>query len=120
MAWETKVNRELGHLNDAHSTARMETAEYRRRRRALLQSVLLSEGSASHTLRRPAGGTAMAFSAAPNGTATIVSTTMRAMPMRRAAKRAAPKRWKYYLLWCLGGGVLVLLAAALMTWLLLR
>jgi hypothetical protein len=120
MAWETKVNRELRHLNDAHSTARMETAEYRRRRRALLQSVLLSEGSASHTLRRPAGGAAVAFSASAFSVTTTGATTMRATPTRRAAPRAAPKRWKQHLLWCLVGGVLVLLAAALMTWLLLR
>ncbi|APG05600.1 hypothetical protein BJI69_17950 [Luteibacter rhizovicinus DSM 16549] len=109
MAWEAKVNRELGHLNDAHSAARIDTPEYRQRRRALLQSALLSEGSGSHTLRRPAGGMATAVSA----------TTIRAMPMRRAVTRTSQTHAKG-LRWWLGGGVLVLLAAAVLTWSVLR
>ncbi|WP_125903104.1 hypothetical protein [Luteibacter rhizovicinus] len=103
------MNRELGHLNDAHSAARIDTPEYRQRRRALLQSALLSEGSGSHTLRRPAGGMATAVSA----------TTIRAMPMRRAVTRTSQTHAKG-LRWWLGGGVLVLLAAAVLTWSVLR
>ena len=109
MAWEAKVNRELGYLNDAHSTARIDTPEYRQRRRALLRSAQLSEGSGSHTLRRPAGGKAPAVSAA----------TIRAMPMRRAVTHTSPAH-SHGLRWWLGGGVLVLLAAAVLTWSVLR
>ena len=109
MAWEAKVNRELGYLNDAHSTARIDTPEYRQRRRALLQSALLSEGSGSHTLRRPAGGKAPAVSAA----------TIRAMPMRRAVTHTSTAH-SNGLRWWLGGGVLVLLAAAILAWSVLR
>jgi hypothetical protein len=54
MTWEQDVNRELGDLNDAHSAARIDTPEYRRRRRALLNDTLRQEGVTSHTLRRPA------------------------------------------------------------------
>jgi hypothetical protein len=109
MAWETKVNRELGHLNDAHSAARMATPEYRQRRRALLQAALLSEGSASHTLRRPAGGAAGAVSA----------TTIRALPMQRAVTRPAHGR-RTRLSWWLGSSVVVVLVALLLSWTLLR
>ena len=109
MAWEARVNHELGHLNDAHSAARIDTPEYRQRRRALLQSALISEGSGSHTLRRPAGGMAPAVSA----------PTIRAMPMRRAVTRASPGHAKD-LRWWIGGGVLVLLAAAVLSWSVLR
>jgi len=106
MAWETKVNRELGDLNNAHSAARMDTSEYRQRRRALLQAALILEGSASHTLRRPAGGRA------PSGGA----TTGRAMPMRRAATRAAPGA-RNGLPWWLGGTAVFV---GLLAWMLLR
>ncbi|PTR34016.1 hypothetical protein C8J98_102204 [Luteibacter sp. OK325] len=106
MAWETKVNRELEYLNDAHSAARMGTPEYRQRRRALLQAALLAEGAASHTLRRPAGGRALAGGEAPG----------RALPMRRAVTATAPRALGA-LPWCLGGGVVI---AGLLAWMLLR
>jgi hypothetical protein len=109
MTWEARVNHELGHLNDAHSAARIDTPEYRQRRRVLLQSALLSEASGSHTLRRPAGGMAPAVNAA----------TIRAMPMRRAVTHASPGQANG-LRWWLGGGVLALLAAAALTWSVLR
>jgi hypothetical protein len=105
MAWETRVNRELGDLNNAHSAARMGTSEYRQRRRALLQAVLL-EGSASHTLRRPAGGHAPS-----HGT-----TSGRALPMRRAVTRTPP-RGRNGLPWWLGGTAVFV---GLLAWIVLR
>ena len=109
MAWEARVNHELGHLNDAHSAARIDTPEYRQRRRVLLQSALILEGSGSHTLRRPAGGVAPAVSA----------MTIRAMPMRRAVTHTSSVH-STGLRWWVGGGVLALLAAAVLTWSVLR
>jgi len=103
MAWETKVNRELGDLNHAHSAARMNTSEYRQRRRALLHAALQREGSVSHTLRRPAGGRAPS----------AVAPTSRALPMRRAVTPSAPRAGKS-LPWWLGGGALL---AGLLAWL---
>jgi hypothetical protein len=105
MAWEARVNRELGDLNDAHSAARMNTSEYRQRRRALLHAALQREGSVSHTLRRPAGGRAPSVAAAAS----------RATPMRRAVTRTAPKTWKTLPWWLGGGAVLV----GLLAWMLL-
>jgi hypothetical protein len=106
MAWETKVNRELGDLNNAHSGARMATPEYRQRRRALLQAALLSESSASHTLRRPAGGSALSAGGASG----------RVLPMRRAVTRTAPGAWTG-LPWWLGAGAVLVGSLA---WMLLR
>lgn len=57
MDWTHALNRDLMALNDAHSGARIDTAEYRRRRRELLDAAVRAQGAALHTLRRPATGT---------------------------------------------------------------
>ncbi|MET0256636.1 MAG: hypothetical protein ABW193_12615 [Luteibacter sp.] len=87
MAWEQNVNRELGDLNDAHSAARIDTPEYRRRRRALLNDTLRQEGIASHTLRRPAAATVARIGAA---TRLGGVGAMRAEPPRPAKARSRP------------------------------
>lgn len=98
MDWEIVVNQELAALNEAYSRARIETPEYRLRRRMLLRSALRRQGASIHTLRRPAGVPAAA-PAAP-----------RAMPMRRAStsrrRSAAPG-----LAWVVGGVLLACAAA---------
>lgn len=56
MDWSSALNRDLMALNDAHSTARIDTLEYRRRRRELLGAAIRAQGASLHTLRRPASG----------------------------------------------------------------
>ncbi|MEX1828680.1 hypothetical protein [Luteibacter sp. CQ10] len=56
MDWTHALNRDLMALNDAHSSARIDTGEYRRRRRELLDAAVRTRGAALHTLRRPATG----------------------------------------------------------------
>jgi hypothetical protein len=90
-AWEQSVNRELSDLNDAHSAARIDTPEYRRRRRALLNATLRQEGTASHTLRRPAAAVSLSIRAS------------RDMPTRRAMVRS--RRNLRSLVWWLGAAV---------------
>jgi hypothetical protein len=106
MAWETRLNREPGELNTAHSAARMNTPEYRQRRRALLHAALQWESSVSHTLRRPAGGRRLSG----------LAVTSRAMPMRRAVTHDASPTWEG-LPWWLGGGTVLVGSLA---WMLLR
>ena len=93
MDWDIVVNKELAALNDAHSRARIETPEYRLRRRMLLRSALRRQGASIHTLRRPAG---------PMASAPKLPPAMHAMPMRRATsarkKSTAPR-----LPWIIGG-----------------
>lgn len=110
MAWEHNVNRELGDLNDAHSAARIDTSEYRRRRRALLNDTLRREGVTSHTLRRPAAPTVARIGVARLGGVTPI----RAAPPRLAktAGRPAPKRssalrvfWWCFAIAAIGGGI---------------
>lgn len=91
MAWEHSVNRELGDLNDAHSAARIDTPEYRRRRRALLNDMLRHEGIASHTLRRPAGSAGVRAGGA---------SSARSLTTRHAS--VAPRRSRRFLWWSLG------------------
>lgn len=104
MTWEQSVNRELGDLNDAHSAARIDTPEYRRRRRALLNETLRQEGVVSHTLRRPAGSMhARAMTASSRGPA-----------VRRPS--VAPPRSRRRVWWALG---VVAVGGAAATWLVL-
>jgi len=106
-AWETQVNRALSELNDAHSAARMDTPEYRQRRRALLYATLHRQGSASHTVRRPAGV----------GTGSGVVVQIRATPMRRAVVARPARRWGGTLAWwIIGSGLFI----GLLTWTMLH
>lgn len=107
--WEARLNRELGQLNEAHSTERMGKPEYRQRRRALLQAALHSDSSASHTLRRPAGSRLL-----PRPT-----LADRALPMPRGAKRPEAKTSGRMAWWLVGGALGVSVAALLLAWVLL-
>jgi hypothetical protein len=99
MDWDIIVNQELAALNEAYSRARIETPEYRLRRRMLLRSALRRQGASIHTLRRPAG--------VPAPTAAV----MRAMPMRRATS-SRKRRAGSAMPWIVGGLVLVSAIAA--------
>lgn len=101
-AWERSVNRELSDLNDAHSAARIDTPEYRRRRRALLNATLRQEGTASHTLRRPAAAMSLSIRA------------VRDMPTRRAMVRS--RRSLRGIAWWVGAAVV---GGGAVVWLLL-
>ncbi|HXP02255.1 MAG TPA: hypothetical protein VN813_17245 [Luteibacter sp.] len=100
MDWDIIVNQELAALNEAYSRARIETPEYRLRRRMLLRSALRRQGASIHTLRRPAG--------VPAPTAAAV---MRAMPMRRATS-SRKRRAGSAMPWIVGGLVLASAIAA--------
>ena len=98
-AWERSLNRELGDLSQAHSMAMIDTPEYRRRRRALLNATLRQQVAASHTLRRPAGGAKV--SSRP--------------PMR--VHTCPPQRAWPGLAWWLGASLLL---ASVLAWMLLH
>ncbi|MDQ0010204.1 hypothetical protein J2T07_002394 [Luteibacter jiangsuensis] len=100
MEWDAIVNRDLAALNAAYADARIDTHEYRLRRRMLLRSAARRRGASIHTLRRPAGAppAAPAFS--------------HALPMRRATSsrmRRGTTGWP----WWLAGAVI---ACALAAW----
>jgi hypothetical protein len=98
MEWDVIVNRELAALNDAYSDARIDTHEYRLRRRMLLRSAMRRRGASIHTLRRPAG--------APPATPAF----SQALPMRRAGSSRTSRRAALWPWWVAGAALACALA----------
>ncbi|SEW01533.1 hypothetical protein [Luteibacter sp. 329MFSha] len=96
MDWEASVDGELAALNAAHSGRRIDTPEYRLRRRMLLRSLARRRGGATHTLRRPAGA---------------VVTVLPVRPVVPARER----RWTSWAWWV--GAILLAAAASLRVYL---
>ncbi|WP_448098434.1 hypothetical protein [Luteibacter yeojuensis] len=92
------VNRELAALNAAYSDARIDTHEYRLRRRMLLRSAMRRRGASIHTLRRPAG---------PAPAAPVFA---QALPMRRASSSRTLRRAALWPWWVAGAALACALA----------